>query len=60
MFRWDSRDPVEKLRNGLSKIVMQAKPVLEQRGILLNQAVGTQLRRTIYGGVAHPQPLFGG
>jgi hypothetical protein len=54
MFRWDSRDPVEKLRNGLSKIVMQAKPVLEQRGILLNQAVGTQLRPTIYGGVAHP------
>lgn len=60
VFRWNNRDPVEKKRNGLSKIVMQAKPVLEQLGILLNQAVGTQLRRTIYGGVAPPQPLFGG
>lgn len=60
VFRWNNRDPVEKKRNGLSKIVMQAKPVLEQLGILLNQAVGTQLRRTIYGGVAIPQPLFGG
>lgn len=59
-FRWNNRDPVEKKRNGLSKIVMQAKPVLEQLGVLLNQAVGTQLRRTIYGGVASPQPLFGG
>ena len=60
VFRWNNRDPVEKKRNGLSKIVMQAKPVLEQLGILLNEAAGTQLRRTIYGGVAPPQPLFGG
>lgn len=60
VFRWNNPDPVEKKRNGLSTIVIQAKPVLEQLGILLNQAVGTQLRRTIYGGVAIPQPLFGG
>jgi len=59
-FRWNNPDLVEKKRNGLSKIVMQAKPVLEQLGVLLNQAVGTQLRRTIYGGIASPQPLFGG
>jgi hypothetical protein len=51
---------MEKKRNGLSKIIMQTKPVLEQLGILLNQAVGTQLRRTIYGGVASPQLLFRG
>jgi hypothetical protein len=44
----------------LSKIVMQAKPVLEQFENLLQYAVGTQLRRTIYGGVTQPQPLFCG
>ncbi|PNU20771.1 IS1595 family transposase ISPepr2 [Geothermobacter hydrogeniphilus] len=61
VFRWNNRDPVEKKqRNGLSKIVMQAKPVLEQFDNLLKYAVGTQLRRTIYGGIAVPQPLFGG
>jgi len=60
VFRWNNRDPVEMKRNGLSKIVMQAKPVLEQFEILLKHAVGTHLRRTIYGGVATPQPLFGG
>jgi len=59
-FRWNNRDPVRKMRNGLSKTVMQAKPVLEQFEHLLKYAVGTQLRRTIYGGVAQPQPLFGG
>jgi hypothetical protein len=60
VFRWNNRDPMKKKRNRLSKIVMQAKLVLEQLGILLNQAVGTQLRRTIYGGVASPQLLFRG
>jgi len=61
VFRWNNRDPGEKKqRNGLSKIVMQAKPVLEQFDNLLKYAVGTQLRRTIYGGIAVPQPLFGG
>ena len=59
-FRWNNRDPVKKKRNGLSKIVMQAKPVLEQFENLLQHAVGTQLRRTIWGGVTQPQPLFGG
>jgi transposase-like protein len=59
-FRWNNRDPVKKKRNGLSKIVMQAKPVLEQFENLLQYAVGTQLRRTIYGGVTQPQPLFCG
>ena len=59
-FRWNNRDPVKKKRNGLSKIVMQAKPVLEQFEILLEHAVGTQLRRTIWGGITQPQPLFGG
>ena len=59
-FRRNNRDPVEKKRNGLSKIAIQAKPVLEQFEILLNHAVGTQLRRTTYGGVTQPQPLFGG
>ncbi len=59
-FRWNNRDPVKKKRNGLSKIVMQTKPVLEQFENLLQYAAGTQLRRTIYGGVTQPQPLFGG
>lgn len=59
-FRWNNRVPVEKKRNGLSKIVMQPKPVLEQLETLLKHAVGTQLRRTIWGGVAQPQPLFCG
>lgn len=59
-FRWNNRDPLENKRNGLSKIVMQAKPVLEQLGVFLNQAVGTQLRQTIYGGVVSPQTFWGG
>jgi len=60
-FRWNNRDPVEKVtRQGMSKIVMQAKPIMEQFHNLLKHAVGTQLRRTIYGGIAIPQPLFGG
>jgi transposase-like protein len=59
-FRWNNRDPVEKKnKEGVSKIVMQAKPVLEQLHNLLKHAVGTQLRRTIYGGIATPQPSFG-
>lgn len=60
-FRWNNRDPLEKqTRQGVSKIIMQAKPVLEQLENLLAHAVGTQLRRTIYGGIATPQPSFGG
>lgn len=59
-FRWNNRDPVEIKRNGLSKIVMQAKPVFEQFEHLLAHAIGTQLRRTIKGGIARPQPLFRG
>jgi transposase-like protein len=60
-FRWNNRDPVKKIaKNGISKIVMQAKPILEQLQNLLNHAVGTQLRRTIYGGIAIPLPSFGG
>lgn len=59
-FRWNNRVPVEKKRNGLSKIVMQSKPVLEQFEALLEHAVGTQLRRTIWGGITQPQPLYCG
>ena len=59
-FRWNNRVPVEKKRNGLSKIVMQAKPVLHQLACLLEHAVGTQLRRSLWGGVTQPQPLFCG
>lgn len=59
-FRWNNRDPVVMKRNGLSKTVMKPKPVLEQLGILLHYAVGTQLRRAIDGGVAKPQPLYCG
>jgi len=59
-FRWNNRVPVEKKRNGLSKIVMQAKPVLKQFENLLEHAVGTQLRRTIWGGLTQPQPLYCG
>jgi len=59
-FRWNNRVPVEKKRNGLSKIVMQPKPVLEQFEALLEHAVGTQLRRTIWGGITQPQPLYCG
>jgi len=60
-FRWNNRDPViKKTRKGTFKIVMQAKPVLTILKNLLEHAVGTQLRRTIRGGIATPQPLFGG
>jgi hypothetical protein len=59
-FRWNNRDPVEKkTKKGVSKIVMQAKPILEQLQNLLRYAVGTQIRRTIYGGIVTPQPSFG-
>ena len=46
-FRWNNRDPVEVKQNGLPKIVMKPKPILEQLEIHLDNAVGTQLRRTI-------------
>lgn len=60
-FRWNNRDPIKKIaKNGISKIVMRAKPILEQLNNVLRFAVGTQLRRTRYGGIAIPQPLFGG
>lgn len=60
-FRWNNRDPVEKIaKNGISKIVMQAKPILEQLHNLLRYAVGVQLRRTICYGIATPLPSFGG
>ena len=60
-FRWNNRDPVDKIdKNGISKIVMQAKPILEQLNNLFRYAVGTQIRRTIYGGIATPLPSFGG
>jgi len=60
-FRWNNREPVVKTtRKGVLKIVMQAKPVLTIMKNLLEHAVGTQLRRTIRGGIATPQPLFGG
>lgn len=60
-FRWNNRDPVKKIaKNGVSKIVMQAKPILEQLQNLLKYAVGNQIRRTIYGGIATPLPSFGG
>lgn len=60
-FRWNNRDPIKKIaKNGVSKIVMQAKSILEQLNNVLSYAVGTQLRRTLYGGIATPQPLFGG
>jgi hypothetical protein len=60
-FRWNNRDPVEKVaKNGISKIVMRAKPILEQLNNLLKYAVGTQIRRTIYGGIATPLPLYCG
>lgn len=59
-FRWNNRDPITKItKNGVSKIVMQAKPILEQLHNLLRHAVGIQLRRTIYGGIATPQPFSG-
>ena len=38
-FRWYNRDPVEKKRNGLSKIMMQSKPLMEQFENLLKHAV---------------------
>jgi transposase-like protein len=60
-FRWNNREPVKTIvKNGVSKIVMQAKPILEQLQNLLRYAVGCQLRRTIYYGIATPQPSFGG
>jgi len=40
--------------------LMRAKPILEQLNNVLRHAVGTQLRRTRYGGIAIPQPLFRG
>jgi len=46
-------------KKGVSKIVMHAKPILEQLHNLLINAVGVQFRRTLYGGIATPQPIFG-
>lgn len=60
-FRWNNREPHEKVtQTGLFKIIMKAKPVLQLLGTLLENAVGIQLRRSIYGGIVIPQPLFGG
>lgn len=57
-FRWNNREPVTKItKKGLSKIVMQAIPILEQLQNLLIHAVGVQLRRTIYGGIATTLPM---
>ncbi|MCF6266958.1 MAG: IS1595 family transposase, partial [Desulfuromusa sp.] len=39
---------------------MRTKPVLEQFENLLQHAVGTQLRRTIWGGITQPQPFYCG
>jgi hypothetical protein len=39
---------------------MKAKPVLQLMGSLLKNAVGIELRRSIYGGITTPQPLFEG
>lgn len=50
----------ENCKNGVSKIVMQSKPILEQLQNLLKYAIGTQIRRTIYGGTATPLPSIGG
>lgn len=59
-FRWNNREPHEKrTRAGLIKIIMKAKPVLQMLGALLENAVGTQLRRSIVGGIVTPQPFFG-
>lgn len=53
--------PVKKIeKNGIPKIVMKAKPILEQLYNLLKYAVGTHIRKTFYGGIANPKPLFGG
>jgi len=60
-FRWNNREPHEKkTRAGVVKTIMKAKPVLQLLGALLVNAVGIQLRRSIYGGITTPQPLFGG
>ncbi len=60
-FRWNNRDPLtKKTRKGVFKVVMQVRPVLTMLQNMLKHAVGTQLRRTIWGGIATPQPLFGG
>jgi len=54
-FRWNNREPVTKMiKKGLSKIVMQTKPILELLRNLLIHAVGVQFRRTLYGGIATP------
>ncbi|MDD2737219.1 MAG: IS1595 family transposase, partial [Desulfuromonadaceae bacterium] len=36
----------------------KAKPILEQLRSLLRYAVGTQLRRSLVGGILIPRPAF--
>ena len=59
VFRWNHRDPAKEIsRNGIKKIIYKAKPILEQLRSLLRHAVGTQLRRSLVGGIFTPRPAF--
>jgi hypothetical protein len=59
VFRWNHRCPAKEIsKNGIKKIIYKAKPILEQLRSLLRYAVGTQLRRSIDGGIFIPIPAF--
>ncbi len=59
-FRWSNRDPKKTTtKSGKKKIAWSPKPIMEQLKTLLPYAYGTQLRRTISGGIRQiPGPLF--
>jgi transposase-like protein len=51
-FRWGNRDPkTTTTKNGKKKIYWSPKPIMEQLKTLLFYAYGTQLRRTLNGGI---------
>ncbi len=54
-FRWDHRTPMKKVtKKGKKKTVMVSLPVMELLYLLLQKAVGRQLRRTLKGGILRP------
>ena len=55
-FRWSNRDPKKiTTKSGKKKITWSPKPIMEQLQTLMPYALGTQLRRTISGGIRQIQ-----
>jgi hypothetical protein len=60
VFRWNHRYQAREIisKNGKKKILFKTKPILEQLRSLIQQAVGTQLRRSPAGGIFILKPAF--